>query len=234
MQCLNLPVLRSSRFRAGPLLRADSAGRYLSALREAGLQSIEMSWHDGLPEIIHGLVIPGGVDVDPDLYGASPHPQTQKPDRERDNHEVSLIRDALTRDIPVLAICRGHQLLNVCLGGGLLQHIEGGRHEPHESESACHEVAVEAGTLLANAIGSGAASVNSRHHQAVTSESLAPGLRITAVSDDGLVEGFESESHRWAVGVQWHPERSEPAIPGFDTASRALFVAFATAARKCV
>jgi putative glutamine amidotransferase len=221
-------------FSRWPTVRADSAGRYLDALRAAGLQPIEMSWHDSLPEIIHGLVIPGGLDVDPDLYSASPHPETQKPDRERDNHEIALVRDALIRDIPVLAICRGHQLLNVALGGGLLQHIEGGRHEPRDGESACHEVAIEADTRLADAIGAGPASVNSRHHQAVTRASLAPGLRITAVSDDGLVEGFESEFHRWAVGVQWHPERSEPAIPGFDTASRALFLAFAAAARECV
>jgi putative glutamine amidotransferase len=140
-----------------------------------------------------------------------------------------LLRQALASDLPVLAICRGMQLLNVCLGGSLLQHIDSGGHVAGEGGSAWHEVSVEPGTKLHGVLGATRVTVNSRHHQAVTPDRLAPGLRITALSDDGLVEGVEGLSQRWLVGVQWHPERLEDDAPAFISNNNRLFSAFALA-----
>jgi putative glutamine amidotransferase len=137
-----------------------------------------------------GLILTGGVDIDPALYG-----------------------QALAHDMAILAICRGHQLLNVAFGGGLLQHIDGDGHRAdYHSEgfpSRWHEVTVSEGSRLHAALGTTGARVNSRHHQAVTPERLAPHLQAVVRSPDGLIEGVESLANRWVVGVQWHPEREE-------------------------
>ena len=154
---------------------------------------------------------------------------TQAPVPARDAMELTLLRQALEQDLPVLAICRGLQLLNVCLGGSLLQHIDNGLHVAGEDGSAWHEVSVEDGTKLHGVLDATRVVVNSRHHQAVTPDRLAPGLRITAMSVDGLVEGVEGLSQRWLVGVQWHPERLEDEAPSFNSESRRLFGAFAFA-----
>ncbi len=148
----------------------------------------------------------------------------------RDDLEASLLQEALDADLPVLAICRGHQLLNVVLGGSLLQHIESGEHVAQRDEarsSRWHEVPLTPSTRLADALGRERMQVNSRHHQAVTPARLAPGLTVAAMTEDGLVEAMESTAHRWVVGVQWHPEREESSE--FSTLSTALFRAFSTA-----
>jgi putative glutamine amidotransferase len=131
------------------------------------------------------------------------------------------------RDIAVLAICRGHQLLNVAFGGGLLQHLEDRAHRAdYRTEgfpSGWHEVSIREGSRLRGALGDASALVNSRHHQAVTRERVAPRLEVVTRSPDGVVEGVESLAHRWVVGVQWHPERLEPQQDGFAQASTLLF-----------
>ena len=160
-----------------------------------------------------GLILTGGVDIDPALYGETPHTRVKYIDRTRDEFELVLLRQALVYDIPILAICRGHQLLNVAFGGRLLQHIDGNGHRAHFHTqgipSRWHDVTICEGTRLHGALGIAATHVNSRHHQAVTPERLAPRLQAVAFSSDGLVEGVESTAHRWVIGVQWHPERHE-------------------------
>jgi putative glutamine amidotransferase len=138
-----------------------------------------------------------------------------------------LLHDALSRDLPVLGVCRGHQLLNVALGGKLLQHIESGEHEDVDRISKVHEVSLSEGSRLREIYAHERIVVNSRHHQAVTPDLVAPGLRVTGVTDDGLVEGLESDSHSWVVSVQWHPERPDAYIEGFAGSSALLWRAFA-------
>ena len=172
-------------------------------------------------------MLTGGIDVDPNLYGEQPHPEVEAWNRPRDEFELALLRDALARDLPVLAVCRGHQLLNVSFGGSLLQHIESGEHEDADYVSRVHEVRLSDPSRLLAVYGEDRIVVNSRHHQAVTPDRVAPGLRVTALTPDGLVEGLESESHRWVVGVQWHPEREDPYVEGFAKSSSLLWRAFA-------
>jgi gamma-glutamyl-gamma-aminobutyrate hydrolase PuuD len=171
----------------------------------------------------------GGVDVNPKLYGEKRGPQTDRPHPERDTHEMALLQHALERDIPVLAICRGHQLLNVACGGSLLQHIEDGAHRwLEDGDSTWHEIKVsDANSRLGRAYhGQQRLRVNSRHHQGVTNERLAAALKPVAASHDAFVEAAESTSHRWVVGVQWHPER-----PEMRPDARPLFTAFVEACR---
>lgn len=205
---------------------------YRRCLRRAGGEPVDLYGLHGQPphellEGLSGLVLTGGADIDPSLYGQERHPRTKRIIPRRDAFESALVRLALERDLPVLAICRGHQLLNVALGGGLLQHIEGGRHRAdYRSEgypSRWHSVRLERCSRLGELFGSGEMEVNSRHHQAVLPETVAPGLRVTALTPEGFVEGLESPSHRWAVGVQWHAERPEPGHDGFNEGSRLLF-----------
>jgi putative glutamine amidotransferase len=179
-----------------------------------------------LPADVQGLMLLGGVDVDPALYGAKRGPKTDRPHKERDAQELALLRQAMERDIPMLCICRGHQLLNVAMGGSLVQDIEDGMHRWTETgESGWHEIALNGGGHIADVYGNGAVlRVNSRHHQGVALEGVAKGLRVTATSHDGWVEAVEGESQRWLVGVQWHPER-----PEMHPDSDPLFAAFVRA-----
>ena len=209
---------------------------YWQRLRDAGLEPVGYIERGQTLDDCAGLVLIGGRDIDPALYAEEPHPETQMPpNTDRDALESHLLFEAMGDDRPVLAICRGHQIVNACLGGSLLQHIESGLHESTDDEagtSRAHMVDLLPGTRLHDALGVERMTVNSRHHQAVTPERLAPGLRVTGMTDDGLVEAFESEVHPWLVGVQWHPERVEPQLEGFDTAMRRLFEAFAVAVTK--
>jgi putative glutamine amidotransferase len=188
---------------------AERTQYYYDSIEAAGADYVLVE--DGeLPATASGFLLLGGVDVDPRLYGEEPDPKTDKTHRERDENELALVRQALGRDVPVLCVCRGHQLLNVAMGGTLVQDLVGPSHKwVNGNDSNWHEVKVLGGRL-AEVYGCDATiRVNSRHHQGVTDEQLAPGLRVTARSPDGLIEGFESESHQWVVGVQWHPERPE-------------------------
>ena len=184
------------------MLAADRAGAALAAVR--------------------GLVLTGGEDVAPDRYGAAPHPRLGEVDPVRDAAELALIAAARKRGLPILAICRGIQILNVALGGTLYQDLDSERpgSVPHAGEASHHPVRVAAGSLLERTLGTRAATVNSRHHQAI--RDLAPGLKAVAWAEDGVIEGAEpvDPGAPWMVAVQWHPE---------DLTERALFDGFARA-----
>lgn len=180
---------------------------------------------------VDGLMLVGGVDVHPANYGEALLNDTVDPGPERDALELALLKSALKRGLPVLAICRGHQVLNVARGGTLWQDLpaqrpdglsHSQRGDPH---SAGHEVQIAEGSLLHRIVGADRLGTNSFHHQAV--RRLGQDLRPTAWSSDGLVEALEDPAHRFVLGVQWHPEEmlNHPR-------HRALFDAFAEAAEE--
>ncbi len=200
---------------------------YYDSLRRAGGEPLIVDGPE-LPPEAAGLLLTGGADVDPRLYGERRAPQTERPNKARDEHELRLLRQALELDLPVLAVCRGHQLLNAALGGSLLQHIEGDAHRIGENAERSHWHTVSlcaGGGRLGEVYGNGAVlRVNSRHHQGLTRDGLTPPLTPLAYSPDGLVEAVESRDHRWVMGVQWHPER-----PEMRPATDPLFAAFVAA-----
>jgi putative glutamine amidotransferase len=170
---------------------------------------------DGVEETLDrldGLLFSGGADIDPDLYGAEAHPTTLGTRPERDRAELALLTAALERDMPVLAVCRGSQVLNVALGGDLEQHVpERVGHEGHKEVSGTfseHAVEPVPGTCLAPLIGERAV-VKSHHHQGYGR--LGRGLREAARADDDTIEAIEDPARRFAVGVLWHPEEGDDA-----------------------
>jgi gamma-glutamyl-gamma-aminobutyrate hydrolase PuuD len=166
------------------------------------------------------LVLCGGDDVDSRRWGEPLHPTVELVPAVRDEYEISLVLAARERGTPLLGVCRGHQVVNVALGGTLVQHVPDVPGTVPHSKGASHEVRLEPGTLVARL----AAALNSFHHQAVGR--LAPGLRVTARSADGIVEGIELPSASFLVGVQWHPEREGNPEP----LGRGLFAALVRAA----
>ncbi|MEV8373785.1 gamma-glutamyl-gamma-aminobutyrate hydrolase family protein [Kribbella sp. NPDC056861] len=160
-------------------------------------------------EILDGLIIAGGCDVDPASYGAVPHPETVGTRPGRDEHEAILIAAALDADLPLLAICRGLQMLNVTLGGTLQQHLpDAGAHEQHRPAPAIFgrtEVKIEPDTRTSELFGE-STTVHCYHHQAL--DVVADGLRVTARAGDGTVEAAEVDGRSFALGVQWHPEEN--------------------------
>lgn len=160
--------------------------------------------------VVDGLVFSGGPDLDPSLYGAEPHAETLGVVRERDDFELALMQAALARDVPILAICRGSQVLNVLRGGDLEQHVpdrvgtEAHREVPGVFSD--HGVEVKPGSRLAAILGDGH-EVKSSHHQGFGR--VGDGLTVTAHAPDGEVEGLEDTTRRFAVGVLWHPEEGE-------------------------
>jgi putative glutamine amidotransferase len=182
---------------------------------------------------LDGLLLPGGVDVEPRRYGAVPSPKLGKVSPEQDETELFLARWALTHDLPLLAICRGIQMLNVAAGGTLIQDIASERpaslkhdrfYPAHPLDELAHEVAIVPGSRLAAILGAPSLAVNTRHHQAL--DRLGAGLVISARAPDGLIEGVEAPAQRFAIAVQWHPENLLQAQP----AMRRLFRAFIAAA----
>jgi gamma-glutamyl-gamma-aminobutyrate hydrolase PuuD len=164
-------------------------------------------------EALDGLIFSGGSDLDPAHYGQERHPETTGIVPERDSGELALLRAALERDMPVLAICRGSQVLNVVLGGDLVQHLpdvlgDGDDHKQTPGVFADHGVGIEIGTQLDELVG-GEVLVKSHHHQGFGR--LGEGLRVAARADDGTIEAIENPAHRFAVGVLWHPEAGEDA-----------------------
>jgi gamma-glutamyl-gamma-aminobutyrate hydrolase PuuD len=160
-------------------------------------------------DALDGLILSGGADIDPALYGAGNH-DTTITQPERDTAEFALLEAALAREMPVLGICRGMQVLNVLHGGELHQHLpELVGHEGHREKLGAfseHEVELEAGSVAARVLGP-ATSVKSSHHQGI--ETVGEGLLATGVAHDGTVEVLEDPAHRFAVGVLWHPEEGE-------------------------
>jgi putative glutamine amidotransferase len=169
---------------------------------------------DTVLELLDGLMLAGGNDIDPSVYGAVRHPETTETVPERDRVEIALTRRAIERDIPVLGICRGMQLLNVSFGGTLLQHLPDevghGNHRLNQGsfDGSEHTVALEEGSLAARAAGERLHSIKSHHHQGVGR--LGDGLKITGRSTlDDLPEAIEAPGSRFVLGVQWHPEADE-------------------------
>ncbi len=198
---------------------------YYDALEAGGARYVIVEAEE-IPPDARGLLLTGGVDIDPRLYGEKRSALTDRPNRKRDAHELGLLREALQRDLPVLCICRGHELLNIAMGGSLIQNVESNDHRWHEDgASNWHDVVIDGSGRLSDVYGQGCTlRVNSRHHQGITQDRLAPSLRVTARSSDGFVEAMESREHRWVMGIQWHPERVE-----MHPDSLALFRAFAEA-----
>ena len=176
-----------------------------------------------------GLILPGGGDIDPAWYHRERHPKTNKVSHRRDQFERTLLTTALERDLAVLAICHGMQMLNVCMGGTLNQHLD---EDPidHDEErpkaQPAHPVCLKPRSILAETFGRPSVPVNSAHHQAV--DDLGEGLEVVAWSTDGVIEGVESTEHSWVVGVQWHPE----AMAAVDEQQENLFRAFVAAAHE--
>lgn len=150
---------------------------------------------------LDAVLLAGGEDVDPSNYGASPAPELGHTDPQRDSFELALVRAAIGADVPVLGICRGQQLLNVALGGTLVQHVGGHSQDEHRSERT-HAVSIVEGTRHAALLG-GSARVNSFHHQVV--DRLGDGVVAAAYDDDGAIEAIDVPGAR-AMAVQWHPE----------------------------
>jgi len=216
------------------MMRVRLNEAYVDAARAAGLTPLVLpplhaNELEGVVAAVAGVILTGGEDVDPAAYGAPRQPKTQRPHSRRDECELALVRLAHEKRIPTLAICRGIQVVNVALGGTLVQDI------PTECPSAIdhdqsaeramrvHDVAIEKDSMLATAVGATRISVNSSHHQSLAR--VADGLRVTATSSDGIIEGTEwDRDDWWMLGVQWHPEELVADARDWD---RGLFNAFA-------
>ncbi len=192
---------------------------YMESVRRAGGEPVEVAAGGESPEHllarVDGVMLTGGGDVDPMLYGDAPHTTFQPAEPDRDAFEIALTRAAIAANVPFFAICRGMQLLNVAMGGTLIQDIPSqvpGALEhsvPEPRAHVAHEVWVAKGTrlseLLADTMEDGeTCHVNSRHHQSVAK--VAPGFEVTATSPDGVVEAMEMPGAVFCIGVQWHPE----------------------------
>ena len=194
---------------------------YVEAVQRAGALAVMLPPDEQaleepgeLLDLLDGLMLAGGADIDPGSYGAEPHPETLDTVPERDRFEIALVRAAVARDLPVLGICRGMQLINVAYGGTLLQHLpERFGHHEHlrvvgTFDGADHDVELLDGSLAARAAGEPHHATKSHHHQGV--DRLGEGLRVSGnASIDGLIEAIEMPGRRFVLGVQWHPEADE-------------------------
>ena len=219
----------------GDTSRVRLTAAYVTALERAGLIPLivpPLSNAEAAASVLDsvaGLVLTGGEDVDPARYGEKRHEKVRSVNPARDATEAALIEEARARGTPVLAICRGIQILNVALGGTLVQDIPSQCETTidHDDEGArnsrTHEVEIEPDSLIAKAVGAEHITVNSFHHQSV--KRVADGMRVTARSPDGVIEGIEStDEDWWVMGVQWHPEEMTESAEPWD---RGLFKAFA-------
>jgi putative glutamine amidotransferase len=205
---------------------------YLTALRRSGAHGAVVmpdelgeGEADQLLDGFDGLLLIGGGDLDPGTYGQPREPEVYGVLARRDGFELPLARAAVARAMPTLAICRGHQVLNVALGGTLEQHLAPGSvlhgMPGVVGGSSTHAVRVQEGSRLATALGATSTAVSSQHHQAIAE--LGTDLEVVAWADDGVVEGIElSLPGQWVIGVQWHPEDTA----GTDAVQQRLFDAF--------
>lgn len=212
----------------------EKAGPYLDWLRRGEAEPVVVAPPGvALPPSVVGLLLTGGEDLDPELYGEE-RLQAERVNRPRDDFELALVGEARRRALPLIGICRGAQVLAVALGGSLVQHIphtwpDGGKVIRHRGEEPDrrdteHPVSVESGSRLGRLLGTTRLRVNSHHHQAV--RQVPPPARIVARSDDGVAEAIELPGPTFVLGVQWHPERwAHPS-------SGALRSAFLGAARR--
>jgi putative glutamine amidotransferase len=183
---------------------------YLRAVEAAGGEPVElMAGSDTMPPL-DGLLLPGGWDVDPARYGEKPDAKLTEIDRELDETEVTMFRQARKGNLPVLGICRGQQVINVAMGGSLVQHLEGHEVRAFGRNHLAHAATVDPTSELGRTVGGPTIQVNSFHHQAV--RALAPGLRQTATGEDGTIEGIESDDGL-IVAIQCHPEELTADLP---------------------
>ncbi len=217
--------------------RAYTNAAYIHAVQQAGgvpvllPAQLTSAARDALWSRLDALVLTGGGDIDPARYGQSPHPTVYEVSAPRDDLELDLTRRALDEGVPMLAICRGIQVLNVALGGTLVQDIPSAtgsliQHSQKDKRHVpTHPVKIETGSRLAEILGSVALEVNTLHHQSI--DVPGDGVRVVAHSPDGIVEGAEVPAHPFSVAVQWHPEE----LVVHDAAARNLFRAVVDAAR---
>ncbi len=207
---------------------------YCTAVVEAGGLPILLPHEPAQVEaylgLISGLIVTGGAfDVDPALFGAASRHATVTTKDRRTQFELAVTKGAIAADKPVLGICGGQQLLNVALGGTLIQHIPDeienalAHEQPNPRTEPGHKVVIERGTVLYGITKAETMAVNSAHHQAV--KDVAPGLVIDARAPDGVIEGIEDPRRRFCIGVQWHPEY------GIDPGDKRIFAAFIAACR---
>jgi len=205
------------------------ADTYVAAIQAAGAHALLLPVDARAPEAlldrVDGLMVIGGADLDPEVYGQERSEHTETTYRERDQFELALTREALRRGLPFLGICRGMQLLNVALGGTLTQHLVGEDGTPSHRrivgtfEGTEHEIDLEPGSLAEQALGGPVHEARCHHHQAI--DRVGEGLIVSARARDGVAEAIELAGG-WTLGVQWHPEAGD---------KRELFEAFAEAAR---
>jgi putative glutamine amidotransferase len=206
---------------------------YMEAVQRAGGVALMLppdpeADADRLLDVVDGLILAGGRDIGPAAYGAEPHPATDQPHALRDAFEIALARRAMERDVPLLGVCRGMQLMNVARGGTLVQDLPA--HRGHRRTIGTfagndHPVRLEAGSLAARVVGEEHHRTLSHHHQGI--ERVGEGLRVTGWSaDDDLPEALEDPQLRFALGVQWHPEADSesPVIAALVDAARQVAV----------
>ncbi len=213
--------------------RVFAYSTYCEAVRRAGAIPLlippQPENAEEVLERIDGLLLAGGFDCDPGLYGEERHPTVETMDLRRQENDLALAEAARRVGVPALGICLGLQVMNVAAGGTLIQDIDSQhdteiRHASEPENRARHDVIVEQGTHLAGVVPAAELNVNSSHHQAV--KTVGEGLRVTAHAPDGIVEGIEDPRHPFYLGVQWHPEDTA----GHDPAQQALFAQLVAAA----
>ncbi len=214
--------------------RAFAYTTYIESLRRAGAVPVLVPPQpENAADVLDGLdgiLLAGGDDCDPAVYGEERHSTVEPMDPRRQSNDLTLARAARDRGVPTLGICLGVQVMNVAAGGTLIQDINSAvttdiEHASPPADRLRHDVAIESGTRLAQILGERELNVNSSHHQAI--KDVGGGLRVTAHAPDGIIEGLEDPAHPFYVGVQWHPED----MAG-EASAETLFGAFVDAARK--
>lgn len=229
---------------ADPDVASRKNRRYLEALERAGADPLPLDERDSATRrqeawaAMDGLLLSGGADIDPARYGELPS-GSRSVEPGRDALEDEAYRAAISSAVPVLGVCRGLQAINVFAGGSLLQHVDGHESETYPSaEVTRHPLELAADSRLAAILGDTSdLEVNSYHHQAITADRVAPGLRVSAIAEHpdagDLVEAVETtDPHQWLVGVQCHPERTESSPPVFERLWQAFVTACAERAHR--
>jgi len=212
---MRTPVVAAGRFYVDAIQRAGGIPVVIPPNEDAGAVRATIDRCDG-------VVMLGGGDVDPRSYGQTERARLFGVNPALDEFEIGALRHAISLDLPVLAVCRGHQVLNVALGGTLIQHLD----NFDEHRGVLHSVNVVAGSRVASAMGTTEPLAMSYHHQAI--DQPAACLRIVATTADGTIEAVEHDAARWVVGVQWHPEDTA----ADDPANQGLFDALVAQARR--